>query len=76
MFNKHIQKAANAAQLIVIGSDFNPIENAFSKLKALLRATAERTVSVLWDVVAVALDLFIPGVSASYFKALIKQEVN
>src|SRR5690606_22428805 len=28
--------------------DCNPIENAFSKLKALLRAKAERTVSALW----------------------------
>ncbi len=27
--------------------DFNPIENAFSKLKALLRAAAERTVDGL-----------------------------
>ena len=29
--------------------DFNPIENAFSKLKALLRKAAERTVDALWD---------------------------
>ena len=28
--------------------DFNPIENAFSKLKALLRKAAERTVEGLW----------------------------
>ena len=31
--------------------DFNPIENAFSKLKALLRAKAERTIAALWDTV-------------------------
>lgn len=29
--------------------DFNPIENAFAKLKALLRARAERTIAALWD---------------------------
>ncbi|WP_167397986.1 transposase [Agrobacterium rosae] len=29
--------------------DFNPIEMAFSKLKALLRAKAERSVDALWD---------------------------
>ena len=29
--------------------DFNPIEMAFSKLKALLRKAAERTVDRLWD---------------------------
>lgn len=28
--------------------DFNPIEKAFSKLKALLRKAAERTVDALW----------------------------
>ncbi|WP_234843262.1 transposase, partial [Sinorhizobium meliloti] len=32
--------------------DFNPIENAFSKLKALLRARAERSVA-LWNTVGV-----------------------
>ncbi len=31
--------------------DFNPIENAFAKLKALLRARAERTVEALWTAV-------------------------
>ncbi len=31
--------------------DFNPIENAFSKLKAMLRARAERKIDALWDVV-------------------------
>lgn len=55
--------------MIVIGSDFNPIENAFSKLKALLRAKAERTVSALWDAVAAVLDLFTPNECANYFKA-------
>jgi len=41
-------------------SHFNPIENAFSKLNALLRAKAERTVSAMWDAVAAVLDLFTP----------------
>lgn len=31
--------------------DLNPIENAFAKLKALLRARAERTIEVLWTAV-------------------------
>jgi hypothetical protein len=31
--------------------DFNPIENAFAKLKALLRKAAERTISSLWDAI-------------------------
>ncbi len=32
--------------------DFNPIEMAFSKLQALLRKAAVRTVTDLWDVIA------------------------
>ena len=38
--------------------DFNPIENAFAKLKALLRKAAERTVDGLWDAIGRLLDLF------------------
>ncbi|GAB1584214.1 hypothetical protein PPNSA23_41570 [Phyllobacterium phragmitis] len=30
---------------------FNPIENAFSKLKAMLRGRAERKIDALWDAV-------------------------
>ena len=49
--------------------DFNPIENAFSKLKALLRARAERTVGALWDAVGALLDAFTPAECANYFAA-------
>lgn len=49
--------------------DFNPIENAFSKLKALLRAKAERTIAALWDAVGALLDQFTPAECANYFKA-------
>ncbi len=49
--------------------DFNPIENAFSKLKALLRAKAERTIAALWDTVGSIIDLFTPAECANYFKA-------
>ncbi len=40
--------------------DFNPIEMAFSKLKAILRKAAARTVDALWKVIADALDAFTP----------------
>jgi transposase len=36
--------------------DFNPIENAFAKLKALLRKAAERTVDGLWTAIGRLLD--------------------
>lgn len=49
--------------------DFNPIENAFSKLKALLRKTAARTRDALWDAVADAIDAFTPDECANYFTA-------
>jgi transposase len=38
--------------------DFNPIENAFAKLKALLRKAAERSIEGLWTVIGQLLDAF------------------
>ncbi|MEX6509226.1 transposase, partial [Jiella sp. M17.18] len=49
--------------------DFNPIEMAFSKLKSLLRARAERSVDALWDAVGAVLPLFEPEECANYFAA-------
>jgi transposase len=49
--------------------DFNPIENAFSKLKALLRARAARTIAALWAAVGDVIDLFTPSECANYFAA-------
>lgn len=45
------------------------IENAFAKLKALLRAKAERTIAALWDRFGLVIDLFTPADCANYFKA-------
>ena len=49
--------------------DFNPIENAFAKLKALLRKAAERTVEGLWTKIAECLPAFSPSECANYFAA-------
>lgn len=49
--------------------DLNPIENAFSKLKALLRKAAERTVDGLWTKIGSFLDLFLPDECKNYFTA-------
>ena len=49
--------------------DFNPIENAFAKLKALLRARAERTIPALWNTVGDLIHAFKPDECANYFKA-------
>ena len=49
--------------------DFNPIENAFAKLKALLRRAAERTVDGLWQAIGHLIKLFTPQECANYFAA-------
>jgi transposase len=49
--------------------DFNPIENAFSKLKAMLRKAAERTIDALWDRIGALLDEFSPQECANFFAA-------
>jgi len=49
--------------------DFNPIENAFAKLKALLRKASERTVNGLWAAIGRVIDLFPPAECANYFSA-------
>ena len=49
--------------------DFNPIEQAFSKLKALLRKAAARTIPDLWTAIAEAIPLFDQGECANYFNA-------
>lgn len=49
--------------------DFNPIENAFAKLKAMLRKAAARTIDELWRAIGQAIDLFTPGECANYFAA-------
>ncbi|MHA6646205.1 transposase, partial [Mesorhizobium sp. A623] len=40
--------------------DFNPIEMAFAKLKAILRKVAARSIPKLWDAVALAIEQFAP----------------
>jgi len=49
--------------------DFNPIENAFAKLKALLRKAAARTVQGLWAAIGRLIDTFTPAECANYFAA-------
>jgi transposase len=49
--------------------DFNPIEKAFAKLKALLRKAAERTVDGLWRTIGTLIDLFTPAECANFFTA-------
>jgi transposase len=49
--------------------DFNPIEMVFSKLKALLRAAAARTIPDLWQAITDALKRFTPAECRNYLVA-------
>jgi transposase len=49
--------------------DFNPIEMAFSKLKARLKKIAARTVPELWQAIAESLPSFAPDQCRNYFVA-------
>ncbi len=48
--------------------DFNPIEQAFAKLKAFLRATRPRTFDEVTMLVGLALELFAPAECANYVR--------
>ena len=64
-------EAAGASLLLLppYSPDFNPIEMAFAKLKALLRKAATRTIDDLWELVANCLDQFSQAECRNYFKA-------
>ncbi len=47
--------------------DLNPIEQAFAKLKTLLRKAAERTVDATWKRIGALLPAFSPQECANYF---------
>jgi len=64
-------EAAGASLLYLppYSPEFNPIENAFAKLKAMLRKAAERTVEGLWNTIGCIVDAFTPHECANYFTA-------
>ena len=49
--------------------DLNPIEMAFAKLKAHLRARAIRNIDALWQAIGDICDLFTPAECQNYFHA-------
>ena len=62
---------AVGARLMVLlpySPDFNPIEKAFSRLKAMLRKAGERTVSGLWALIGKRVDIFQPQECVNYFR--------
>jgi len=61
------QAGATLLYLPPYSPDFNPIEMAFAKLKALLRAAATRTIPNLWDAIAHAIQQFTTNECRNYF---------
>lgn len=60
---------ARGAQLIYLppySPDLNPIEQAFAKLKALLRKAAARSVEALWNVIGESLSRYSPTECENY----------
>ena len=49
--------------------DFNPIEMAFSKLKALRRKAAARTITEVWEAIAEAIEQFTRQECINFFAA-------
>lgn len=66
---REVIEAAGATLLFLppYSPDFNPIEQAFAKIKALLRKAAARTVEALETAIAFALGTFSPEECANYF---------
>jgi len=64
-----IEAAGASVRFPPYSPDFNPIERAFAKLKALLRREAERTVSGLWSLIGRLVGLFRPAEWANYFRS-------
>jgi transposase len=60
---------ANLVFLPPYSPDFNPIENVYAKLKALLRAAAPRTIAAMWTTNGSLIDRFTPEECANYFAA-------
>ncbi len=59
-------RGASLVYLPPYSPDLNPIEQAFAKLKALLRKIAARTIAALWDALGDILDRFTPQECANY----------
>lgn len=64
-------EAAGASLLYLppYSPEFNPIENAFAKLKAMLRKAAARTIEGLWNTIGRIVETFTPDECANYFAA-------
>lgn len=61
------KRGATLTYLPPYSPDLNPIEQAFAKLKALLRKAAARSVEALWDEIGNIIAMFKPAECENYF---------
>ena len=63
-------EAAGASLLYLppYSPDLNPIENAFAKLKAMMRKAAERTIEGLWSSIGRLIDAFNLTECSNFFR--------
>ena len=68
---RQLIEAAGASVLYLppYSPDFNPIEKAFAKLKALLRKAEARTKEALWQAIGELIDTITPSECQHYFDA-------
>jgi transposase len=64
-----VERRARLFYLPPYSPDMNPIEMAFSKLKALLRHDPARTIDALVERIGSLLDRFLPSECANFFEA-------
>jgi transposase len=69
----HKGRAVRAAKAKLVflpaySPDLNPIEQAFAKMKTLLRKADARTIDETWRTIGALLDCFTPTECANYFK--------
>ena len=62
-------RGARLLYLPAYSPDLNPIEKAFSKLKAFLRKTGARTKETLWQAIGMAVDTYKYEVCRNLFKS-------
>jgi transposase len=67
---KELIEAVDATLLLLpqYSPDLNPVEPLFSKLKALLRKAAQRTIPNLWRKIGSLLATIVPSECINYFK--------
>ncbi len=66
--SRYFRSLEHPDRTVTYSPDLNPIEMAFSKLKAHLRAMKARTIEALWKAIGDICDLYSPDECWNYLK--------